>query len=165
MGPRTPRGTGTHLHRQVWLKRSPRSLSPTMSRPSCCGSSLPTPPVVAMGQEMLPLQLQPPTATSRLCTRRSSPRQESLLRFLRCSEVQEILFAAQQLQDDASAWWANYTATHPAGYQVSCAKFREAFRTHYIHAGVMRKKHQEFMDLKQGGRSVHDYYKQFNHLA
>jgi hypothetical protein len=29
----------------------------------------------------------------------------------------------------------------------------------------MRKKHQEFMDLKQGGRSVHYYSKQFNHLA
>jgi hypothetical protein len=29
----------------------------------------------------------------------------------------------------------------------------------------MRNKRQEFMDLKQGGRSVHDYSKQFNHLA
>jgi hypothetical protein len=29
----------------------------------------------------------------------------------------------------------------------------------------MRKKRQEFMDLKQGGRYVHDYSKQFNHLA
>jgi hypothetical protein len=29
----------------------------------------------------------------------------------------------------------------------------------------MRKKRQEFMDLKQGGRCVHDYAKQFNHLA
>jgi hypothetical protein len=29
----------------------------------------------------------------------------------------------------------------------------------------MRKKRQEFMDLKQGGRSVHDYTKLFNHLA
>jgi hypothetical protein len=29
----------------------------------------------------------------------------------------------------------------------------------------MRKKRQEFMDLKQGGRSVHDYSKLFNHLA
>jgi hypothetical protein len=29
----------------------------------------------------------------------------------------------------------------------------------------MRKKCQEFMDLKQGGRSVHYYSKQFNHLA
>jgi hypothetical protein len=29
----------------------------------------------------------------------------------------------------------------------------------------MRKKRKEFMDLKQGGRSVHDYSKKFNHLA
>jgi hypothetical protein len=29
----------------------------------------------------------------------------------------------------------------------------------------MRKKCKEFMDLKQGGRYVHDYSKQFNHLA
>jgi hypothetical protein len=28
----------------------------------------------------------------------------------------------------------------------------------------MRKKRQEFMDLKQGGRSVHNYSKQFNYL-
>jgi hypothetical protein len=34
-----------------------------------------------------------------------------------------------------------------------------------IPAGVMRKKRQEFMDLKQAGRSVHDYSKQFNYLA
>jgi hypothetical protein len=48
---------------------------------------------------------------------------------------------------------------------VPWAEFHDAFRAHYIPASVMRKKHQEFMDLKQGGRSVHDYSKQFNHLA
>jgi hypothetical protein len=30
---------------------------------------------------------------------------------------------------------------------------------------VTKKKHQEFMYVKQGGRSVHDYTKLFNHLA
>jgi hypothetical protein len=60
---------------------------------------------------------------------------------------------------DASAWWANYTTTRPADYQVSLAEFRNAFRAHYIPAYVMRKMRQEFMDLKQGGRSVHDYSK------
>jgi hypothetical protein len=29
----------------------------------------------------------------------------------------------------------------------------------------MRKKRQEFMDLKQGGSSMHDYSKLFNHMA
>jgi hypothetical protein len=50
-------------------------------------------------------------------------------------------------------------------YQVPWAEFRDAFRAYYIPANVMRKKHQEFMDLRQGGRSMHDYSKQFNHLA
>jgi hypothetical protein len=48
---------------------------------------------------------------------------------------------------------------------VSWVEFRNAFRAYYIPTDVMRKKRQEFMDLKQGGRSVHDYSKQFNHLA
>jgi hypothetical protein len=90
---------------------------------------------------------------------------ESKFGLLHCTEVQKTLFAAQQLRGDASVWWANYTATRPADYQVSWVEFRNAFRTYYISAGVMRKKRQEFMDLKQGGRSVHDYSKQFNHLA
>jgi hypothetical protein len=44
-------------------------------------------------------------------------------------------------------------------------QFHNAFRAHYIPACVMRTKRQEFMDLKQGRRSVHNYSKQFNHLA
>jgi hypothetical protein len=90
---------------------------------------------------------------------------ESKFGLLRCTEVQKTVFATQQLRGDASVWWANYTATHPTDYQVLWAGFRNAFRAHYIPAGMMRKKHQEFMDLKQGGRSMHDYSKQFNHLA
>jgi hypothetical protein len=90
---------------------------------------------------------------------------ESKFGLLHCIEVQKTLFTAQQLWDDASAWWANYTATRPTDYQVSWAEFHNAFHTYYIPAGVMRKKRQEFMDLKQGGRSMHDYSKQFNHLA
>jgi hypothetical protein len=50
-------------------------------------------------------------------------------------------------------------------YQVPLTEFRGAFRTHYIPAGVMRKKRQEFMDQKQCGRSVHDYSRLFNHLT
>jgi hypothetical protein len=54
--------------------------------------------------------------------------------------VQKTLFATQQLRGDASTWWVNYAPTHPADYQVSWTEFRSAFRTHYIRAGMMRKK-------------------------
>jgi hypothetical protein len=66
---------------------------------------------------------------------------ESKFGLLRCTEVKKTLFVVQQLQGDASAWWANYIATRPADYHVSWAEFRDAFRAHYIPAGVMRKKH------------------------
>jgi hypothetical protein len=90
---------------------------------------------------------------------------ESKFGLLHCTEVQKTIFTAQQLCGDASAWWANYATTRPTDYQVPWTELRSAFRAHYILAGMMRKKHQEFMDLKQGERSVHDYSKLFNHLA
>jgi hypothetical protein len=40
-------------------------------------------------------------------------------------------------------------ATHPADYQVSWTEFHSAFRAHYISAGMMRKKREEFMDLNK----------------
>jgi hypothetical protein len=90
---------------------------------------------------------------------------ESKFRLLCYTEHQKTLFIAQQLWGDASAWWANYTTAHPTNYQVSSDKFREAFRAHHIPAGIMTKKHKEFMDLKQGRRSVYEYSKLFNHMA
>jgi hypothetical protein len=80
----------------------------------------------------------------------------SMFGLLRYTEVQKTLFTAQQLCGDASVWWVNYTATHPVDYQVSWTKFHNTFCAHYIPVGVTRKKRQEFMNLKQGGRFVHD---------
>jgi hypothetical protein len=73
---------------------------------------------------------------------------ESRFGLLRCTEVQKTLFAAQQLRGDTSAWWTNYIATHPEDYHVPWAEFCDAFCAHYIPAGVMRKKRQQFMNLK-----------------
>jgi hypothetical protein len=53
--PKPAHPNGTRLRRQPWLKRSLRSLSPVMSRPSYYGSWWPTLLVVAMRQEMIPL--------------------------------------------------------------------------------------------------------------
>jgi hypothetical protein len=53
----------------------------------------------------------------------------------------------------------------PTGIQVPWTEFHNAFHAHYIPTGVMRKKCHKFIDLKRGGKSVHNYSKQFNHLA
>ncbi|GJN40281.1 hypothetical protein PR202_gb29479 [Eleusine coracana subsp. coracana] len=89
---------------------------------------------------------------------------ESKFGLLECSEHQKLLFAAQQLQGSASAWWANYEASLPAGRRVEWNEFKTAFCAHFIPAGLMQRKFQEFIDLKQGGRNVLQYSETFNHL-
>ncbi|GJN36475.1 hypothetical protein PR202_gb25380 [Eleusine coracana subsp. coracana] len=84
---------------------------------------------------------------------------------LECTEHQKVLFTTQQLQGPASAWWANYEASLPAGRHTEWNEFKTAFRAHFIPAGLMQMKFQEFMDPKQGGRNVPQYSKAFNHLA
>jgi hypothetical protein len=90
---------------------------------------------------------------------------ESKFELLHCTEVQKTLFTTQQVHGDANAWWANYITTHPVDYQVSWTEFRSAFRAHHIPAGMTREKRQKFMNLKQGGRSMHNYFKLFNHMS
>ncbi|GJN39992.1 hypothetical protein PR202_gb29152 [Eleusine coracana subsp. coracana] len=90
---------------------------------------------------------------------------ETKFGLLECTEHQKVLFVSQQLQGSASTWWRNYEASLPAGRRVEWNEFKIAFRAHFIPAGLMQRKLQEFMDLKQGGRNVLQYSKAFNHLA
>jgi hypothetical protein len=88
---------------------------------------------------------------------------ECKFKLLNYIENQKMMFAAQQLLGNARAWWASFTATHPAN-QVQWAEFRKAFPAQHIPASIMKSKHREFMDMQQGGRSVYTYSKLFNHL-
>jgi hypothetical protein len=72
---------------------------------------------------------------------------ESKFDLLNCTGNQKTLFAAQQLLGDARAWWASFTATRLAN-QVQWAEFCEAFLVQHILAGIMKSKHQEFIDLQ-----------------
>jgi hypothetical protein len=95
------------------------------------------------------LTIQPPTFTEVsdpleanhwLCTIKSK------FELLNYTENQKTLFAVQKLLGDARAWWANFTATRPANH-VLWAEFHEAFCAQYIPVGILKTKHQEFMDL------------------
>jgi hypothetical protein len=90
---------------------------------------------------------------------------ESKFGLLHCTEHQKTLFASQQLLDNSGAWWANFTAALPTNFQVQWTELCEVFRVQHIPAGIMLAKHQEFMDLRQGRKSVCDYSKLFNYLA
>ena len=82
---------------------------------------------------------------------------EHKLTLLRCEDHEKALFTAHQLQGLAGTWWSNYLAMHPANHRVSWAEFRQAFRDFHIPKGLIEIKRREFMDLKQGGKSVMEY--------
>ncbi|GJN40012.1 hypothetical protein PR202_gb29173 [Eleusine coracana subsp. coracana] len=90
---------------------------------------------------------------------------ESIFGLLQWTNAQKPLFAAQQLLGSAVVWWAYYMASLPEGHIVLWEEFKYAFRSHFIPAGIMERKLQEFLDLKQGGRTVLEYSQKFNHLA
>jgi hypothetical protein len=89
---------------------------------------------------------------------------ESKFELLNCTEIQKMLFAAQQLLGDARAWWASFTATCPTNH-VQWTQFREALHAQHIPSGIMKSKHWEFMDLQRSNQSVYAYSKLFNHLT
>jgi len=56
-------------------------------------------------------------------------------------------------------------AMFPAGTRFSWNEFKEAFRAHHIPAGVIRRKLNEFLALKQGNNTVTQYAQAFNTLS
>ncbi|GJN09483.1 hypothetical protein PR202_ga27494 [Eleusine coracana subsp. coracana] len=52
-----------------------------------------------------------------------------------------------------------------ADQQIMWDEFKDAFHAHYIPAGLVCRKAREFAALKQGNRSVEEYYEEFNRLA
>jgi hypothetical protein len=159
---------GTHPHHQSWLSRDEQTelLRQLVQSPAHGGNGMrnaqgqaPTTYGVFLGTHPLTFAEAGEPLEAWLRTIKSK------FGLLHCTEHQKTLFNVQQLLGNTGMWWANYTATHPMKYQVSWAEFCEVFRAHHISAGIMKRKHQEFMNLKQGGRYMHDYSKHFNHLA
>jgi hypothetical protein len=90
---------------------------------------------------------------------------ESKFGLLRCSELQNTLFAAQQFHGSTSDWWVLYTTTTQNNYQVSWNEFCTTFCERHLPAGTMHRKLWEFLDLQQGTDNVYEYIKRFNYLA
>src|ERR1041384_8014083 len=90
---------------------------------------------------------------------------EQKLDLIRCGQHEKVLFASHQLQDEAGAWWQGHRAMMAADHRFTWDEFRTAFRAFHIPEGVMQIKRLEFLNLKQGNKSVMEYVHAFNYLA
>src|SRR6266542_475601 len=90
---------------------------------------------------------------------------ESKFELLTCTETQKTLFATHQLRGATASWWATYLAMQPTGRQVPWTKFSATFRAYHIPPSMMKIKLREFLNLKQGSKTVREYSQIFNELA
>src|SRR5207247_1511799 len=74
-------------------------------------------------------------------------------------------FAAHQLRGPTASWWLTHLAMQPTGHQVVWAEFCEAFRAYHVPSSIIKIKLKEFLALKQGNKTVHEYAQAFNHLS
>jgi hypothetical protein len=76
-----------------------------------------------------------------------------------CADSSKASFAAQQLRGAARIWWDNFYAMQPAGHVITWDEFRIAFRAHYIPAGLLERKLNEFLALTQGTSTVYGMHR------
>ena len=81
------------------------------------------------------------------------------------TDEQKVYFVAQQLLGSAGAWWETFQAVELPDHPATWQEFSTAFREFFIPTGVINQKVTEFLELRQGNRTVMEYVNKFNHLA
>jgi hypothetical protein len=79
--------------------------------------------------------------------------------------LREGSFSAHQLYGPSADWWDAYSTSQPNVEAITWAEIRTNFHAHFIPAGLIGLKKQEFYDLTQGNMSVAEYLNRFTYLS
>jgi hypothetical protein len=90
---------------------------------------------------------------------------EKKLLIAQCTKQEKVLFAAHQLYGPAANWWDAYSTSHLNAETITWTKFKDSFRAHFVPAGLIESKKQEFRDLTQSNMSVAEYLNHFTYLS
>jgi hypothetical protein len=82
-----------------------------------------------------------------------------------CSEERKVKFAAMYLRGPALLWWDHFKMMQPSGHEIMWAEFKTAFKNHHIPKGMVERKLNELLNLRQGSDSVYQYTQKFNNLC
>jgi hypothetical protein len=69
------------------------------------------------------------------------------------------------LRGPALLWWDHFKLMQPNGHEITWAEFKTAFKNHHIPKGVVERKLNELLNLRQGSDSVYQYAHKFNNLC
>jgi hypothetical protein len=82
-----------------------------------------------------------------------------------CSEERKVKFAAMYLRGPALLWWDHYKMMQPNGHEITWAEFKTAFKNHHIPKGMVERKLNELLNLRQGSDSVYQNARKINNLC
>ncbi|XP_058764838.1 uncharacterized protein LOC131638302 [Vicia villosa] len=91
---------------------------------------------------------------------------ERIFRVMDCTPDQKVQFGTHMLAVEADDWWLETRRRLEAnGEEISWIGFRMEFLRKYFPEDVRGKKEIEFLELKQGNKSVVEYAAKFGELA
>jgi hypothetical protein len=82
-----------------------------------------------------------------------------------CEDRDKVLLATHQLTRTALAWWENYCAATKDPSAITWDEFVKEFRRYHIPEATLKRKVDEFRELRHGNKSVEEYTYQFIELA
>jgi hypothetical protein len=65
------------------------------------------------------------------------------------------------LHGPALLWWDHFKLMQQNGHEIMCAEFKTAFKNHHIPKGMVERKLNELLNLRQGSNSVYQYAQKF----
>jgi hypothetical protein len=86
---------------------------------------------------------------------------ENKLEYAGVGENEKVLYATHFLAGVAGAWWENVRAMQPEGQVMTWDAFKAKFRKAHIPTGLIKIMRNKFLNLKQGGMSVTEYFDKF----
>jgi hypothetical protein len=69
------------------------------------------------------------------------------------------------LRGPALLWWDHFKMMQPNGHEITWAEFKTAFKNHHIPKGMVERKLNELLNLRQGSDSVYQYAQKFNNMC
>jgi hypothetical protein len=118
----------------------------------------PRPQVLGMNEKLIEfLRMKPPTFGGSENPLDADDWLRGILRELEpinCEDRDKVLLAARQLTGIALAWWENYCAAAKDPSAITWDEFVEEFRCYHIPEATMKRKADEFSELRQGNMSV-----------
>ena len=82
-----------------------------------------------------------------------------------CTDQEKVRYASHQLIGPAATWWRNVQIIIPENHIVTWEEFKRRFRDNYVPQSAMEIKRKEFLNLKQGSKTIAEYLDEFNSLS